>query len=307
MDFRYCNTTAACRNLRGFGRTVIGALLILTAGCAGLGDRVKRVDLPPGAPRASVLLADLAENDERIQTFRGGGTFILESPEFDAVKKFRGSIRFRRPADLYVQGNHRLTNIPIFKLTSVGSEFLMEFPGSRDDSFYQIEGEQFEDVPFSVSPSDIAREMFLPEHWNELRRRDVRFISFDDTEGAALLEIGPEDEPRRLVELVRVDVDNPRWVVQRNWRLGEGGAVLAETRLEGYHEVDGALFPASVDAWFPTEATRMTFRMRNIRLNTELPEKYFDIHARARELNLAVREPRDGDGEPSYIGGDGGR
>jgi hypothetical protein len=263
----------------------------MSAGCAGLGDDVGRAGLPAGAPSSETLLADLAANDGRIHSFRAAGTFVLESPEFDAIKRFRGSIRFRRPWDLYVQGNHRLTNIPVFKLACAGPEFIMEFPGSMDQSFYQVEGEQFEDVPFSVSPSDIAREMFLAEDWHAIKRRDTRVVGYDAATGVATLAVGPPEAPRRVVELVRVDAENPRWVVQRNTRLTGDGGVLAVTTSAGYTDVDGALFPTEVDAQFPTKATRMTFSMRNVRLNADVPDDYFNIRARARELNLAERSP----------------
>lgn len=245
------------------------------------------MDLPDGAPEVSDVLADLVRNDSRIENFRGGGTFVLESPEFDAIKKFRGSIRFRRPSDLYVQGNHRLTNIPVFKMTCVGPEFLMEFPGSKDQSFYQLEGEVYDDVPFSVSPSDVAREMFLPESWDKLKRRETRIVAFDSDSGIATLAVGPRSRPRRFLEVERRNPENPSWVVVRNIRMGDDGHILAETNLTGYSVLESTIFPTEIDAWFPTEATRMQFRMKNIQLNTELPEKYFDIRARASELNLA--------------------
>ena len=266
---------------------VCAAICGALAGCAGLGERVEVIALPDSAPEAGDILADLARNAAGIENFRGAGTFILESPEFDAVKKFRGNIKFRRPADLYVQGNHRITNIPLFKLTCVGQEFLMEFPGSRDQSFYQLEGEQFEDIPFTVSPSDVAREMFLPEDWEALGRREARVVAFEVETHVATISIGPRGAPRRLLEVMRVNPESPRWVVVRNVRAGEDGEVYAETTLAEYGLVEGVMFPAEVDAWFPTEETRMTFRMRNVQLNTKLPNQDFDIRSRALELNLA--------------------
>lgn len=268
---------------------VIG-LLVFSAGCAGLGEHADRVSLPAGAPNAEEILRDLARNDARIQSFRAGGTFVIVSPEFEAIKQFRGNIRFRRPADLYVQGNQQLTNIPIFKLACVGPEFLMEFPGSRDQSFYQVEGEVFEDVPFSVSPSDIAREMFLPEDWGALEGRDARVIAFDPATQTATLSVGAGERPRRVVELVRVNAEEPTWVARKNTRLTDTGEVLAITTLDDYTNVDGALFPTAVEASFPTEETRMTFAMRNVRLNEVVPDKYFNIRERARELNLTERQ-----------------
>ncbi len=266
------------------------ALLALAAGCAGLGERVGRASLPKGAPSSEDVLRDLAANDARIQSFRAGGTFEIASPEFDAVKHFPGNIRFRRPADLYVQGNQRVTRIPIFKLACVGQEFLMEFPNSKDQSFYQIEGEQFEDVPFSVSPSDVAREMFLPEDWAALKRREVRMVDFDPAAETAVMSVGAGARARRILEVVRVNEQDPKWVLKRNTRLTDAGDVLAITTLDEYINVDGALFPTHVEATFPTEETRMTFTMRNVRLNAEVPDEYFNIRERARELNLTERQ-----------------
>ena len=263
------------------------AVAALVSGCMSVGEGVEFAPTAEAVPEIERILRDLAANDAHVKNFRGAGTFTLESPEFDAVKKFRGSIKFRRPSDLYVQGNHRITNIPLFKLTCVGSEFLMEFPGSQDRSFYQFEGTRYVDVPFSVSPSDIAREMFLPEDWRRIKRREVRVLRVGVDGNVAILEIGPKNAPRREIEVARVNPENPRWVVVKNTRLADTGDVIARTTLEGYSAIGAALFPTSIDAWFPTEQTRMTFTMRNIRLNTNLPNEDFDIRARARELNLA--------------------
>ena len=275
---------------------VMLALSATLYGCAGLGQRVDLAPLPEGAPTVTEILHDLADV-ARIENFRGAATFTIESPEFDAIKKFRGIIRFQRPTKLFVQGNHRITNIPLFKLTCVGAEFLMEFPGSQDQSFYQLEGERYDDVPFSVSPSDIVREMFLPEEWDEIGRKDARVIAFDPEKNIATLSIGPSAAPRRWIEVARIDPENPTWVVVRNVRLDETGRVIAETRLAGYNAIGTAMFPTEIDAWFPTEATRMTFKMRNIRLNTDLPPDTFDLRTRALELQLAEIRPGQREGE----------
>lgn len=269
------------------------ALLLLLVptfdGCASLGERVARTAFVGVAPDIGEILSDLSANDARIRNFRAAGTFTLESPEFKAVKKFRGGrIFFRRPSDLYVQGNHRITNITLFKLISVGKEFLIEFPHGEEQNYYELEGVEFEDVPFSVSPSDVAREMFLSESWGDLGRREVRIVGYDEIQNIVTIEVGPKSNPRRTVVAARVNLANPSWVVVENRRYNDDGTVLALTRLGDYRVLDGALFPAEVDGYFPTEATRMKFEMRNIRINTELPEGTFDIRTRARELGLDV-------------------
>lgn len=272
--------------------TIIPWLLCaLLFGCAHTGMELERAELPQHAPKIMDILTDLASNDLGIGSFRAAGTFTLESPETDAVQRFRrGKILFRRPADLYIQGNHNVTNMVVFKLVCSGKEFVLEFPASAKNNYYSLEGEEFEEVPFPVSPADVTREIFLSEAWGEFGRRGARVVDYDAVTGLAVVEVGKRGEARRLLEVVLMGAPEPRWVVVRNVRLGPDGAELSITRLGDYRVVDGTRFPAWVEAYFPTESTRMTFEFRNVRLNVELADETFDVRARARELRLAPQE-----------------
>jgi len=264
----------------------VGALAGLT-GCASLGERVEQQPLPPGAPDVAAVLGDLAANDAAVQSFRAGGTVWLESPELNGTRKFESSsILFRRPADLYVVGRNEL-GMTLARLTSVGSEFLIEFPASKDEPYYKLEGEQVEGLPFSVSPSDIAREMFIPEPWNELKPREVRIRSYAPSSQTALLEIGPRRAPRRLVTVV-----GSPWVVVRNELIGPEGETIAVTTKERYHQAGGIRFPELIEAVFPAKNTRMKFDMRNIKPNAEIEDDKFDIEKRAREAGIDLKQLR---------------
>jgi hypothetical protein len=248
-----------------------------------LGERVEFAGSAAASPRPAAIIAALAANDEAIRSFRAAGSFKLESPEFEAVKVFKdGGIGFRRPADLSVRGRNAL-GMEIFRLTCVGSEFLIDFPATRDEPYYRVEGEHFASVPFSVSPSDIAREMFLPENWNELKKRDVRLVEYDAAAQTAVLEIGPRSVPRR-----RIAVMGPPWVVVKNERIADG-QVVAVTTKDDYRDEGGVRFPAFIDAWFPGERTRLTFEMRKISPNVELDKSLFDIKARARKVGVYIQ------------------
>jgi hypothetical protein len=101
---------------------------------------------------------------------------------------------------------------------------------------------------------------------------------------------------RRVIEIGRVNDQDPKWVLRKNTRLTDAGDVLAVTTSDDYTLVDGALFPIRVEATFPTEETRMTFKMNGVKLNKDLDEKkYFDIRARVRELNLQERRANSND------------
>lgn len=260
------------------------------SGCAGKGERLSRTDLPADAPPIEAILHDLGSNEAAIESFRAAGSFTVESPKLTATQRFPiGHAKFQRPDRLYVQGQKRLGPI-IFKLLSVGDAYLMEIPARQQDSFYQLEGDRYADVPFSVSPADVAREMFLPERWLDLRRGEVRLNGFDEAAQTAMLEVGPADSPRREITVARFGEAEPAWVVVRNVRFDDYGNVIARTALSEYREVDGIRFPSRIEADFPTEATRMIFELRNIRPNYEFTDADFDLEARIDELDLEPRQ-----------------
>jgi hypothetical protein len=267
--------------------TLAFALCLFLAACARLGERLQPGVVPAGAPKVETILADLAANDSAVRNFKATGAFTLRSPDLAAVKTFKeGLIAFRRPADLCVIGRKYL-GAAVFRLTCVGSEFLIEFPASHEEPYYRLEGEHFQSVPFSVSPSDIAREMFLPESWSELKPREVTLTGYDTAAQRATLAIGPKRSPRRRIEVLRLSA----WVVVRSERLDPDGNVLAIATKDDYHDIESVHFPAYVDAQFPGEETRMTFEMRKVWPNTELDNSLFDIKARAREAGVDLTRP----------------
>lgn len=264
-------------------------LAVSMGGCARLGGDVEILLEGVQAPETQLILSDLAANDAAIQSFQGAGTFVLESPEFSAKRKFRGSLRFQRPHQLHVQGRDRLANITVFRMICVDQEFLMEFPRRKEESFYQLEGEEFEDVPFSVSPSDIVREMFLPEEWGGVKKRSLRIVDYLAETSTLVCEMRDGRRLHRRIELNQVDSESPSWVITRHVRFDDNEDILAITEMSDFSKIEDALFPGEVNAFFPTENTRMIFTMRKIDLNKELDPNLFDIRARARELNLAAR------------------
>ena len=274
-------------------RVFVGGLLsaLILPGCAHLGVRMAQVPLPAGAPTAEDILRDLAANDNAIRNFRASGSVSLSSPELSGIKRFRdSSISFRRPDRLYAIGRKHLGPV-LLRLTCVGEEFLLEVP-TENEYYYQLHGEQFSSVPFSVSPSDIAREMFLPEPWEKVKPRHIRITGYDADKRTATLELlegAIRPRPKRRIEVQQF----PPWVITRNELLDRHGNTLAITTRSDYHELDGVRFAATVDAVFPTEQTEMKFEMHRVQANTDLDESVFDIAARARELKLDLRKLAD--------------
>lgn len=268
-------------------RALLAALIVIACGCTRVAERVERTPLPPGAPDAKAILDDLEANDEAIRGFKATGAFTLASPELAAVQRFKSStVIFRRPACLQVVGRKYLGS-KVFRLTCVGDEFIVEFPATRDEAYYRLEGEEFASVPGrKVSPVEILHEMVLPEPWTELKKRRVRMTGYDEATQTATLLIGPKRAPRRLIE-----VTGPPWVIVRAERYDEHGNMIAHTVKSDYRWTGGIRFPYYIDAEFPGEESRMTLEMRKITPNIETDDAVFDIRAIARNAGIARKAP----------------
>jgi hypothetical protein len=248
-------------------------------GCKSLGARMERGALPPGAPTEQQVLSDLAANDGKIQSIsESNATMSLKSPRLKATQVVSADIKFERPDRLRIVGRQRAFRTEVFRITSVGSEFVVDIP-SEGPPTYRHAGETIEGVPFTVSPSDIARELFLPEDWSQLTKDDVRVTGYDPAAGQATLEVGPKGHPWR-----RVAVAGPPWHVVLSERLDEQGQVVARTTLSDYREYDGLRFPATLDAVFPTEETELILsKFDNPKFNLPLEESNFAIDWRQYE------------------------
>ncbi len=245
-----------------------------------MGDPVEQVNPPVGAPELADVLASLAQNDAKITSFRAGGSSIIKSSQLEAVQRFRtGSVMFRRPADLFVEGRLVIGAVAL-RMVSIGNQYLIEFPVLRE-YYGRINGVDVEPVPFDVPPIEIAREMFFPINWGTVRARRCEFLRYDS-------------ENTRLTFLYResrtisreVTVEGPAWVVIRNDRI-EDGRVVASTENGDHNSKDGIRFPTRVVANFPEYETTMEFRMKNIRHNADIDEEYFTIDdERLSEIGL---------------------
>jgi hypothetical protein len=245
------------------------------AGCGTLGNRLNQRDLPPGAPEVTAVLEDLAENDTLLNTLDARGRFIVESPDLREGKlSCAAHIWYRRPTDLNVIGTHQLTGLQVFKLTCLGSEFLLQLPTEKK-CYYFLNDMPVEDTQFSVSPSDVAKEMFLAESWAEIKPNQLTIEAYDDSTGVLTIAVGSRRSPRRRIEL-----SGPPWRVIKNTRL-EKDAIVSETTMSEYYEKDGVRFPTEVDCWFPSRQSRMTFKVRDPKINPEFNNDPFVIDREA--------------------------
>jgi len=279
---------------RGLCRVCLaGAVLFSLAagglsGCATTGGAAS-VEAPAApaeqAPGVAVeglaerILAQLAANDAAIQNFRASGKFMLKSPELQDVQVLRqSSIRFRRPADLYVVG--RKYSKAVFSLTCSGEGFLIVMP--TEDSYFSSKGAaRFNGVSRSVSPRDIANEMFFPEAWDKLNSNTVVLADLNDAGDRAVLHVY---ESRRRETLRRkVTVEGPRWHVVENARFDGEAEPVAITTLGNYREESGAWFATLIQSRFPAENAYMQFDASTFEINGALETGDFDLETQLKE------------------------
>lgn len=241
---------------------------------------------PAAAPEIPAILAELAANDEQIQSFRAGGSTIIQSSQLEGVQRFRtGSVMFRRPADLFVEGKKAIGMVA-FRMVSAGDQYLIEFPVLRE-YYGRIDGIEVEPVPFKVPPIEIAKEMFFPIDWGKVRARRCEIVRYDKAESRLRFRYR---ESRRVTR--EITVQGPPWVVVQNDRI-ENGHLVASTTSSDHNMKDAIRFPTRVVATFPEYETTMEFRMRNIRHNAEIEDEYFTIDdKRLAEIGLKRFEPK---------------
>lgn len=270
-----------------------GALGIILAGCVHLGVAYAPEKAIEGTPDMETVLDGLAANDTLVDSFEAKGKIILRS-EVEADQLLpQATIAFQRPDKLYAKGVHRI-GAQAFEIVGNGENFYI---GLRNhEPYYGTEGQRIEGIPFAISPADVAREMFLPEDWSAIDANAVHVEAIEKTETAtfATFTLGPKRRPYR-----RVVVSGPPWIVERTERLDKQGRPVAITYRSDYRIIDGVRFPSTIEAVFPTEAARVRFELRDIKMNAELDEHLFDVtrpadSPRAQAAQTAADGPSTG-------------
>ena len=175
----------------------------------------------------------------------------------------RGFVAFAAPGKLRVQGYAAL-GVDAVDLISVGRSFMLEIP-SQNKIFFEREGLAIDAVPFAVSPSDIALELFRPIEWDAIDPADVRVVQ--KGEGEAVFECRGHDVTR----IITVDA---WWRVTRRERY-DNGRITCTTTLTDYADVEGIPFPGRIELLYPAERTYLDMRLSRIRLNDDLNPELF--------------------------------
>jgi len=236
-------------------------LLTFAAGCGSLGSPFQRYPIPQSAPSAADILTDLARNDGAIAGFRAAGAFIVETPEI-AKRRFQGRVVYQRPHDLSLRGNHPVLGTRIFEMECRGDAWVIDIP-SENQRFTGHGAAEFDGVEgVSVTPFDIAREVFFQEDWDAVVPDQAEMLRYSPRTQSAVLVITRPDGLRR-----RIEVSGAPWVVTRSSLYTPEGELLSEVERSEYREVDGFRVASRVTAVFPLNSAGFEFRLRSIEID----------------------------------------
>ncbi|MCD6287503.1 MAG: DUF4292 domain-containing protein [Candidatus Hydrogenedentes bacterium] len=244
----------------------ISLLLVLSAGCA----TVRRQHPVAGFPSSNRALADMfitrvVARESSLRNIRSRAKISLESPDLDRRVTFRGFMAFATPDRLRVQG-HSVLGIDACDLISNDGAFYLSIP-SQKKVFYQREGVAVDGMAFSVSPSDIVREIFIPFGSVEIRTRNLRIVN--RTADTASIEY-TSGSVRRVVTVDR------QWRVLNRARYDDG-MLTCTVAMTDYELIDGILFPRHIEAIYPARKTSITMDLDGVEINRNLDPKLFEM------------------------------
>lgn len=252
-------------------------LCLVGAGCVRLGTSIQHPDPPADRPSVATILNALADN-QRFDAFRATGTFILDTPNWEAIQTLPLShIAFRKPGDFYITGRKHAAKVVL--LSGTQEALLMEFP--RRKEFYFIDNN---DERAGGSYLELARDLFFFGLPSNITERNTKRV--EDKELAQGYRVILETKSNVLKKKYRwrIEVTGLPWVITKRDLISEDGTVIATTRFDEYRIQDGVLFPKSMTATLPGQNASMRFEMKKINVAPQLDESRFAIMKRMEIL-----------------------
>jgi hypothetical protein len=250
----------------------------MLSGCVGLGERVAREGMPTDTDASVSEILKAISANQQFQSFRATGTFILQTPQWEAVQKLPlSSISFRRPGDFYITGRKHAAEI--VRLGGTQQALLMELP--RRKEFFFLEAV---DKTSEQSYLTLARDLFFFGMPENITRRNVKRISERATEEG--LQVVLETKKNVISKKLRwrIEITGLPWVITKRELIDSEGNVVATTIFEDYHVQDGAIFPKKMTATLPAQDASMQFDMKKIQLSPKFDEERIALINRIRFL-----------------------
>lgn len=248
--------------------SVVSSLIALS--CARWGKPLEWELIGEEKIRVEEIIRDIEENDAKIRTLKGRGTFTLKTPQLDTIYQLHQSdIEFNYPDYLFAVG--RKYTAVVLKLTCYKDEFLIELPTEKR-YYYSKGGEYFEHSGARVTPLDIFREMLLTGKVENLKFKSVRLVSYDTANQIAELMLYFDRSRKHPYR--KILVQGKPWVILETERYSENGDMIAKTKRSDYRvSEDGVKFPSVIHCEFPRENAFMTIKLNKCVFN-ELVKPY---------------------------------
>ena len=267
------------------GVGTVALCLLLTAagsGCVTGRERLQQSAFEQAA--STEIIESLAARSAAMESLQASGEALLQSPHFEAVRRFYGRVAFHKPDKLHLTGVHRATGVVVARLTSVGEDYVLEFPREPGETVFELGDYTSGDQVFGLSPAAAVTEMLFSEEWAGLTPEDLRVTAVDEAAGLVEAEIRQGGVISR-----RLLLQGRPWAVLRTERY-EDGVLAVRVSYSDYHVVDAIPLPGRIHAEFVEEETVLDLELRNPVLNTLTGrEELFDVRARMRELGLVSR------------------
>lgn len=263
--------------------------LAMWAGCIHTPIREEAPELPPEAPSAGEILADLTRADRAFTSFSSNGTIRMRLPGQAATQRFTSSfVRLQPPDRFYARAMKLTQGVHIYV---DGDTFLLDHESERV-FYFGREGDRFEDVALQVSPSVVFREYFLTDTLAGRREAQFELLAYDAERNEAQLGLFTSGRQRRQERHLWVSRGASGWQVDRNDLLGTSGEPVAETRYTNYDRVDDVFMPRRIETMLPQSDGLLSFEIQsNAQANRSNPMPIEDpLTVRAALLAAGYRE-----------------
>ena len=248
-------------------------LCLVGAGCVRLGESVEPSGPPTDSASVAAILKALADN-QRFDAFSATGTFILETPHWEAIQKLPlSSIALRKSGDFYITGRKRALTVVLLGGTEEG--LLMELP-RRKEYYFMNE----KDRRAGISYLELARDLFFFGLPSSITKRNIERVEDKILSEGYSVVLETKSNVGKKKYRWRIEVTGLPWVITKRELLGEDETVIATTRFEDYRSEDGVLFPKSMTATLPSQNATMRFEMKRINLAPNLEEDRFALEER---------------------------
>lgn len=241
------------------------------------------------------LLAKLQERNRAISTLRSSKG-SLEYRFTYSTRGYRGTdINFamEKPGKVYARGS-MTGNSNLFVLKSDGERFWVEVPGDKEVYTGSVENQQRRrpqhdndsELWDGFNPTVLSEALLLDDLGRDQQP------SFETWPNYYIIHLFDVKEDGSLVIRRSIWISREDLTVRRHRVFNEIGELLTEANLYRYVNVDGVELPQFFKIERPWEELSLELTLKDIKLNTELPENIFRYEAPA-DFKIIDLDKRD--------------